>query len=136
MKYRALGMMVWLVITGLAGTVMADSLSIRLVQAGNEGSGVGGGLGDVAQLLQDNLRFKSFQLVSSKSIGLPANGAAELGQGFTARCSGGANNLSVAIERSGKRVLSSTVQLQRGTPLIVGGFSSGNGKMIVILSLR
>jgi hypothetical protein len=42
----------------------------------------------------------------------------------------------VAIERSGKRVLSSTVQLQRGTPLIVGGFSSGNGKMIVILSLR
>lgn len=136
MKHAALVMVAWLALIGLAGTAAAGSVSIRLVQASNEGSGVGGGLGDVAQLLQDNLKFKSFQLVSSKSIGLPASGAAELGQGFTARCSGTADNLSVSIERGGKRVLSSTVQLQPGTPVMMGGFSSGNGKMIVILSLR
>ncbi len=136
MKHRALAMMMWLALAGMAGTATADSLSIRLVQAANEGSGVGGGLGDVAQLLQDNLRFKSFQLVSSRSIGLPASGATELGQGFTARCSGGAGNLSVAIERGGTRVLSSTVQLQKGAPLLLGGFSSSGGKMIVILLLK
>jgi hypothetical protein len=128
--------MVWLALACMAGTAQAESLSIRLVQASNEGGGVGGGLADVAQLLQDNLRFKSFQLVSSRSISLPANGATELGQGFTARCSGGAGNMSVAIERGGKRVLSSTVQLQRGAPLLLGGFSSGGGKMIVILLLK
>ncbi len=136
MKHAALVMVAWLALAGLASSAAADSLGIRLVQAANDGSGVGGGLADVAQLLQDNLKFKSFQLVSSKSVGLPASGATELGQGFTARCSGGADNLSVTIERSGRRVLSSTVQLQRGTPVILGGFSSGAGKMIVILSLR
>ena len=136
MKHTAWVMVAWLVLAGWAGFAAAGSVSIRLVQAANDGNGVGDGLGDVAQLLQDNLKFKSFQLVSSKSIGLPANGAAELGQGFTARCSGKADNLNVTIERSGKRVLSSTVQLQAGTPVILGGFSSGGGKMIVILSLR
>lgn len=137
MKHTAWVMGMWLALAGLAVPAWAGgSVSIRLVQAGNDGGGVGSGLGDVAQLLQDNLKFKSFQLVSSKSIGLPAKGAAELGQGFTARCSGTAESLDVAIERGGKRVLSSTVQLQAGTPVILGGFASGGGKMIVILSLR
>lgn len=114
-----------------------DTLSIRLVEATQEGQGIGRGLEDVAQLLQENLPFKSFQLQADKSVELPANSAVELSGGYTARCSGDAGSLKVSVVRKGKpgRV-DSTVALRRGKPVILGGLPAEGGKMIVILVLR
>lgn len=127
----------WILMIGLvlaAGNALAGStLGIRLVEASNSGQGMGAGLGDVSRLLQENLPFKSFQLLASRSMSLPANGTASLSAGFVARCSGSQKSLNVVIENGGRKVLQSTVELRDGSPLILGGFSSGKGKLIVIL---
>jgi hypothetical protein len=90
----------WILMIGLilmAGSTLAGStLSIRLVEASNSGQGMGSGLGDVSRLLQENLPFKSFQLLASRSMSLPANGTASLSAGFVARCSGKQDSLSDA----------------------------------------
>jgi hypothetical protein len=108
-------------------------LSVRLVEANNAGQGMGTGLGDVAHLLQNNLPYKTFQLLASRSMSLPANSAASLSSGIVARCSGGQENLNVVLERGGRKIMQTTVELRDGTPLIIGGISSGQGKLIVVL---
>ena len=120
-----------------AGAVLAGpTLTIRLVDANNSGQGAGGGLGDVAQLLRENLPFNSFRLLASQSMPLPANGSVSLAQGVQARCSGDQRNLSVVIERGRKTQIQSTVELRNGIPLILGGLPSDTGKLIVILLAR
>jgi hypothetical protein len=130
----------WVLIIGLiltAGVSLAGStLSIRLVEASHAGQGMGNGLGDVSKLLRENLPFKSFQLLASRSMSLPADGVASLSAGFVARCSGNQGSLNVVIESGGRKVLQSTVELRDGSPLILGGFSSGKGKLIVILLVK
>ena len=111
-------------------------LTIRLVEASDKGQGVGAGLGDVGPLLQNNLRFNSFRLVTSGSLPLPSGGTVSLGQGLAARCSGDQHNLAVSITRGSKVVLQSTVELQRGTPFIMGGLPAEGGKLIVVLLVR
>jgi hypothetical protein len=131
-------LVLWFCVAALfAGGVLAGpGLSIRLVEASNAGQGAGGGLEDVAQLLKENLPFNSFRLLASRSMALPANGSVTLDEGIQARCSGDQRNLTVVIERGRKEEVRSTVELRRDTPLIVGGFPSKNGKMIVILMLK
>ena len=124
----------WLGLMFMAGVSFAGStLSVRLVEASHAGQGMDTGLGDVSQLLRDNLPFKSFQLLASRSLSLPADGVASLSRGLVARCSGDQRNLSVTVESGGRKVMQSTVELRDGTPLIMGGFSSGKGKLILIL---
>jgi hypothetical protein len=121
--------LMWTAGDGVAGSL----LSLRLVEASHAGQGMGVGLGDVANLLQNNLPYKSFQLLASRSMALPANGVASLSSGLVARCSGGQDNLSVVLERGGKKIMQTTVELRDGTPLIIGGISSAQGKLIIVL---
>jgi len=123
-----------LVLMLAAGEVLAGSiLTVRLVEASNAGQGMASGLGDVANLLQGNLPYKTFQLLASRSMALPASSVASLNYGIVARCSGGQENMSVVLERGGKKIMQTSVELRDGTPLIIGGISSGQGKLIVIL---
>lgn len=110
----------------------APILSVRLVEASHAGQGMGAGLGDVAHLLQNNLPYKSFHLLASRSMSLPASGVASLSAGMVAKCTGGLENLNVVIEQGGKKVLQTTLGLREGTPLIIGGIPSRQGKLIVI----
>lgn len=110
-----------------------SSLSIRLVQASNQAAGVAGALGDVAELLKTNLPFDTFTLLSSKTLGLPAAGQVGLGNEFTVSCQGTQRSLSIRVSRGGEKVLDTTVSLQSGIPLILGGFPAKPGKMILIL---
>jgi hypothetical protein len=117
-----------------AGVSLGGStLSVRQVEASHAGQGMDTGLGDVSQLLRDNLPFKSFQLLASRSMSLPADGVASLSRGMVVRCSGDQRNMKVTIESGGRKVMQSTVELRDGIPLIMGGFPSGKGKMILIL---
>jgi len=115
------------------GVLAGSTLSVRLVEASNAGQGMGNGLGDVSPLLLNNLPYKTFQLLASRSMALPANSVASLNSGIVARCSGGQDNLSVVLERGGKKIMQTTVELRDGTPLIIGGLSAGQSKLIVIL---
>lgn len=115
------------------GAFGGSVLSIRLVEASNSGQGMGTGLGDVAHLLQNNLPYKTFQLQASRSMSLPANSAASLSYGIVARCSGGQENMNVIVERGGKKIMQTIVELRDGTPLIIGGLSSAQGKLILVL---
>lgn len=128
----------WLCILLLSAVIASAGplLSIRLVEASNDGQGMGAGLNDVARLLQENLPFNSFRLLSNQSMPLPAHGAVNLAQGVLARCSGDERNLTVSIERARVPQLQSTVELRKDIPFILGGLPSANGKMIVILLVR
>ncbi len=114
----------------------AGNLSIRLVEAHNESSAVAGGLRDVAGTLRQSLPYKGFDLVGSSGMGLPANGTASLGAGFSVRCSGPQNSMNATILRNGKQVLSTSLNLRSGTPVILGGFSSKRGRLLVLLVAR
>jgi len=115
------------------GSFAGSILSVRLVEASHAGQGMGTGLGDVANLLQNNLPYTTFQLLSSRSMSLPASSMASLSLGIVARCSGGQENMNVILERGGKKIMQTTVELRDGIPLIIGGISTGQGKMIVVL---
>ncbi len=123
-----------LALTGAASA--AGSLSIRLVQASNRGQGVGDGLSDVAELLRGNMPFNTYALLATRSLALPADGAMPMGEGLTVRCSGRQGNLQVTVTRDGRAVLQTTVELQDGIPLIVGGIPTERGKLIFILLAR
>ena len=127
---------VWVCGVMLAATTTfaGSTLSVRLVEASNGGGGMGTGLGDVAHLLQSNLPYRSFQLLGSRSMSLPAESSAALGRGVTVNCSGQQGGVTVTVDIGGRTALQSTVSLRDNTPLVLGGFSSGSkGKLIVIL---
>lgn len=116
-----------------AGAYAGSTLSVRLVEASHAGQGMGAGLGDVSHLLLNNLPYKSFQLLASRSMPLPATGVASLSAGIVARCTGEQDGLNVILERGGKKVMQTTVELRDGTPFIIGGITSRQGKLIVVL---
>ena len=117
----------------MAGESLAGStLTVRLVAASNVGQGMGVGLGDVSSLLRDNLPFKTFQLLASRSMSLPADGPASLSGGIVVYCSGSQRDLNVVIEKGGSKVLQSTTELRDGIPLLLV-LPASKGKRIVIL---
>ena len=123
----------WLTLTGFAG----DTLSIRLIEASNDGKGVAPELSDVEKLLKQNMPYSGYRLVDSKATPLPASATIDLAAGFKVKCSGKQNNLSVTVTQNKKESLRSTVELRDGKPLILGGFpGKGENRYILILLAR
>jgi hypothetical protein len=130
-----------LVIASLALCVCAVSaeaagLSVRLVEAHNDSAAVAGGLRDVSGTLRKNLPYTGFDLLSSRSLPLPANGSASLSHGFSVQCTGPQSGLKAVIKRNGKQMLSTTLNLRSNTPVILGGFTSSRGRILVLLVAR
>ena len=119
-----------------ATTALADALTIRLVEASNSGRGVGDGLRDVAGLLRNNMPFSSYVLLDTRQAAVPGNGIVTMQGGYRVEYSGGPGSLTVTIQRGGKVLLRSTVALTSVSPVVVGGFPSGNGKAIFVFTLR
>ncbi|MDA1043686.1 MAG: hypothetical protein O3C57_00525 [Verrucomicrobia bacterium] len=119
-----------------AGPLHAEQLSLRLVEAHNESNVLAAGLSDVSDTLRKNLPYSGFDLLGSSGLPLPANGTAALGAGISARCSGPQNNLTIVITRNRQQVLSTTLNLHHNTPVILGGFTSTRGRMLVLLVAR
>jgi hypothetical protein len=114
----------------------AEALTIRLVRASNGDGGMSEGLGDLQGILSGNLPFNRFQLIDSQTVLLPASSTVQLAGGFAVRCNGRQTALSVAVSRQGRQALSTTISLERGKPLILGGFPDGDGKLLVVLVAR
>ena len=123
----------WLVaLPCLAG----DQLSIRLVKASNSDRGSSAGLQDVFAKLAKSLPYKHYSLVASGSLRLPAKKAVQQLGEYTVRCDGKQSELSITVQRKGKQVLRKTANLPDGTHLIVGGFPTAGGKLILVFVAR
>ena len=116
-----------------AATSYAGSLNIRVIQASNNGQGISGDIADIQPLLKSNLPFSRFDLLGAQTTALPASGQVQLAGGFTLKCSGPQNNLSVELSRNGRALLSTVLALQAGKPVILGGVPSGENKLLVVL---
>jgi hypothetical protein len=121
----------FLAVTGWSGT----TLSVRLVEASPKPASSSVGLEDVVGILSRNLPYASFTLQDSQTIALPANQSVSMG-GFSVTCTGAQQELQLAIKRDGRALISTILRLNDGTPLIVGGFPSANGKQIFVLVAR
>ncbi len=117
------------------GATGASTLSIRLVEASRSVAPSSADLGDVTEILQRNLPFASYTLQGTQNLPLPASQTVGLG-GYTVACSGPAQELQVVVQRGGRVLISTVLRLQDGTPVIVGGFPSANGRLILVFVVR
>jgi len=125
-----------LLVGGLAMTGLAGSaLSIRLVEASQKGGASSPGLEDVVDILSRNLPYATFTLQAQQSVALPAAQSVAMG-GFTLSCSGPQHALQLSVKRGNRVLISTILRLADGTPVIVGGFPSANGKQIFVLVAR
>jgi len=119
-----------------AGASLAgSSLSIRLVHATNQKQGSTRGLGDVAHVLKRSLPYNHFRLVASRGTRLPAKGAVSL-DGYSVHCEGPQNKLRITVSRGGRRLVNTSVSLRDGTPFVLGGLPSSQGKLILVFVAR
>ena len=134
-KILSAGILLWVVLAA-SGAAAADRLTIRLVQATNEGQGASDGLRDVAPLLERNLPFRRFDLLESRTIRLPASQTVVFGAGISVKCDGGGDNLSLFVQSGGAVLLQTQVRLTGQTPLILGGFPAPGGRRLLVLTAR
>ena len=133
----AMVLLVWGCFSVLASPVQAgETLSIRLVEAHNEGEGMDAGLSDVASTLTKNLSYKTFSLLASRRLGLPADGRAGLSGGYSVACRGEQANLHVTVFKRKEAVLDTTLNLRDGSPVVLGGFASKRGRVLLVLIAR
>jgi hypothetical protein len=119
-----------------AGAQAASSLSIRLPEASNAGSGVSPGVNDVAAILKGSLAFSSYRLIGSRSMSLPAAGAKNRVGDYEVICLGGQQSLAITVTRGGRVMLTTQVRMQDGAPLILGGFPGGSGRHVLVFTAR
>ena len=119
-----------------AGAQAASSLSIRLVEASNVGSGISTGAKDVAAILKGSLAFSNYKLIGACSMSLPAMGAKGRVGDYEVTCRGGQQSLSITVTRGGHVMLTTQVRMQDGAPLILGGFPGGAGRHVLVLTTR
>ena len=110
-----------------------DSVSIRLVHASNNGEGLEKGLEDIGKILQSQLSFKKYEMVDHKICSLPADKTIKMTFGYLVKCLGTQDNLTINVSRKKKELLKTTVSLQDGKPLILGGFPGEGGRLLLIL---
>ncbi len=131
---RALPVLLLVCLTA-SSSFAGSRLSIRLVHATNQRQGSTRGLEDVAHVLKRSLPFNHFRLVSSRGTGLPASGVQSL-DGYAVQCQGPQNALKINVSRGGRRMVNTSVSLRDGTPFVLGGLPSRDGKLILVFVAR
>jgi hypothetical protein len=122
-----------LVLTG-STALAADTLSVRLVEATNDGTGIDGRLRDVAAAFGD-LSFNSYRLVDAADFSIPAGQTRGMG-GYEVTCAGERKALVITVKLGRRELLNTTVSLRANKPLVVGGFPSPRGRMILVFVAR
>lgn len=135
-SFRALALLLFAFVIPafLPARAEAETLSIRLVRAG-QGGEVDPALQDVAALMRGNLAFSSFKLLDSASVPLPAAGPVRMGKNFKVNLSGPAGNLSITVTQGGSTVIKTQAVLRGSSPLVLGGIPSREGTLLFVLKL-
>ena len=114
-------------------SVAGDVVTLRLVEASNSGVGIPSELKDVGSILAAQLPFDSYRLVDRAKCNLPANQMISMARGYTVQCAGIQDNLTITVRERKSEILQTTVALKDGKPLMLGGFPSNKGKLLIIL---
>ena len=114
-------------------SVAGELMTLRLVEASNAGEGVTAEVKDVASILAAQLPFNSYRLVDRAKCKLPANQVVSMSRGYTVQCIGVQDNLTINVRERKSEILQTTVALKDGKPLVLGGFPSNKGKLLLIL---
>ena len=114
----------------------AGTMSVRLVHASDAEGGIDPELSDISGILS-SLRFESFSLLDSDTVQLPADDARiRMAQGYTLTCNGTQDDLAIEMNHNGQALLKTIATLRRGKPLILGGFPTREGKIILVLKVE
>ena len=114
----------------------AGTMSVRLVHATDAEGGMDPRLSDISGIL-GSLRFESFSLLDSDTVRLPAEEVRiRMAQGYTLTCNGTQGDLAIEMNHNGQSLLKTTATLRRGKPLILGGFPTREGKIILVLKVE
>lgn len=135
---RRLGLLLVAAFALLASPVLAgQQLGVRLVEASGGPARTDPALKDVEAMLKGNLPFSQFRLVDRTAVRLPAiQQATDLKGGVVMRFNGDQQKLAVTMEQGGRVVLQTQIALHDGIPLVLGGFPSGGGRMMIVLVVR
>ncbi len=118
---------------GLVSASAGDKLSLRLVEASQDEVETDSRLDDIKELLTKNLPFRSFKLLDSKSMAVPANNTFTMSGGYEVSCKGAQSGLEVRVVRRREELVRTTVTLKDRTPLVIAGFPSDRGRLLLVL---
>ena len=113
-----------------------SSMSIRLVEASAQGKGDSSGLEDVVDVLKKNLPLPFYTLVDRTRISLPANGKPLNLGSYTITCTGSQDALVIVVQQGARKLLQTSVKLDNKSPLVLGGFPSEKGKMVLVFVVK
>jgi hypothetical protein len=139
----ALSFLVLLLLLGGSGRAAAETVSVEIgsVYASNEGSSMDPVLGNIRGKLQSMFNYTSYKLLDRKrrSLAVGETGEFEIPGRRTMRVTpvpaqGSKVRLSVQITEGAKNLLTTTLGLNRGGMVLVGGPSHQAGVLILIIS--
>ncbi len=108
-------------------------VAARLVAASSTGNTVSPELADVVPLLQETLRFTSYQLACARHFPLGER-IVKLEKGLTLGISKVENNeCTVTVNRQGRPLVSMRVRLAPGHPVVVGSIPDADGSSLFVV---
>ena len=120
-----------------AGDGAPLQVSARLVEASAEGNAIAPELDDVKPLLQELLRFTSYQLVCARTFPVMEGLRVKLERGQTFVVSAvRRHEMTVSVDRGGKTILSMRVSLVPGRPIIFNVPSTRGHNYFIVLTPR
>ncbi|MFC1453435.1 hypothetical protein ACFLSJ_08850 [Verrucomicrobiota bacterium] len=132
--------------TGAAGFVLlcllsvpalaGGSVSIHLVRASNTGGDSAKGLEDIVSALKGSLVYTSYSLIGKAQVSLPARHVERAMDGYSVVCTGVAEELIISVRHGDRQLLTTTVALHEGKPLVLGGLPDGNARLVLVFTLR
>ncbi|MCS6770393.1 MAG: hypothetical protein NZ740_00010 [Kiritimatiellae bacterium] len=140
---RLLMLMGWVI--GLAAAPVSANGTIEIeamrILASNEPAPLDRRLERVDYILRPLLRFETYRLLGMGSVILhtPGEAAIDLGEGHVLSVRAGrdrGSHVEVIWYRDDRRLLSTSIKLQRGRPAILGGVPHGEGRLIVTITAK
>ena len=125
-----------LLILVTAPAIAGERLTVRMVEASNDGSGVHPEAKDIAGVLNKSLVYKDFALLACASLTIPVKGRTIKLSSYSVTCSGKQDSMKIVVRRGKKEVLNTTVKLQDKKLVILGGFPSKKGKLILVFLVK
>jgi hypothetical protein len=120
-----------------AGGPPPPQVTARLIEASSDNQPNSPELADVLPLLQELLRFNSYQMVCSRNFPVTEGLRVKLEHGQTFVVSNvKGNEFTVSVDRGGKTILSMRVKMEPGRPVVFAVPSTRGHSYFIVLTAR
>ncbi len=116
-----------LVVPAVPVQAMEPAVRVRLIRASPETGATDPALVPLADLLRQNMTFRSFRLMDSQTVPLPAARTLQFPGGLRLTLNGPVESLDVTLLRGRHTILKTRAVLHRQAPLFIGGVPDGAG---------